>query len=117
LNLTCDSQTLKKIPLEKADDYFNQLKQKGTTLVNLELAWETIEYEGQGIYNEAYLAYLRKIILAAQKEGISVSINFCRNIPAWAKETDSETMQNHFAAACQHAQRRLKNCTNLTVVR
>jgi beta-galactosidase GanA len=97
-------------PLEEAEDQFRKLKKEGENSFKLTVPWEAIEHEGEGIYDEAYLAYLRKILLTADKEGISVFIEpqVLQNIPAWALE--NENKQEHYIAAFKHAQRRLKNC-------
>ncbi|MCL2758846.1 MAG: hypothetical protein FWD22_01385 [Treponema sp.] len=86
-------------------------------MMNLNLTWESTESEGSGIYNEAYLADIRKQLLAAEKDGIQVSINFINTAPAWTKnkQLDEETLKDHYSAALKHAQRRLKNCKAITV--
>jgi len=109
LNLICDSKLPANIPAEEAGSYFKQLKQDGTDFLYLDLPWEEIEHESSGFYNEAYLAYLRKIILAADKEGICVSVNFRCIVPVWAK-TAVNNFSDCYTAAFLHAQRRLKNC-------
>ena len=76
-------------------------------MINLDLPWDIIENEGPGIYNEAYLADLRKKVLAAEKEGNLVKINFNYAKPAWAKDTKVE-IDTYFDAAFNHAKRRLK---------
>ena len=97
-------------PLEEAEDRFRELKKEGTTSFKLTIPWAAIEHEGAGIYDEAYLAYLRKILIAADKEGISVFIEpsqDSQSIPAWAAKDENK---DHYIAAYKHAQRRLKNC-------
>jgi hypothetical protein len=83
-------------PLEEAEGHFRRLKKAGMTFLRLIVTWEAIEHEGQGIYDEAYLAYLRKILIAADKEGISVFIDPHQDVwsrwtggdgaPAWTME-------------------------------
>jgi hypothetical protein len=41
-------------------------------LVRFVITWEALEHEGPGIYDEEYLAYLRKVLIIAEKKGISV---------------------------------------------
>jgi hypothetical protein len=59
-------------PLEEAETHFERLKSWGFTFIRLVLTWESLEHEGPGIYDESYLAYLRKLLMAAEKAGISV---------------------------------------------
>jgi hypothetical protein len=83
-------------PLDTAPDHFKRLKNSGMTFLRLLVTWEAIEHEGHGVYDEAYLAYLRKIILAAENEGITVFIDPHQDVwsrwtggdgaPAWTME-------------------------------
>jgi len=83
-------------PLEEAESHFKRLKNAGLTFLRLIVTWEAIEHEGPGIYDEAYLAYLRKILLIAENEGISVFIDPHQDVwsrwtggdgaPAWTME-------------------------------
>jgi hypothetical protein len=83
-------------PLEEAESHFQRLKKAGMTFLRFIVTWEAIEHEGPGIYDEAYLAYLRKILLAAEKEGINVFIDPHQDVwsrwtggdgaPAWTME-------------------------------
>jgi hypothetical protein len=59
---------------EKADACFEGLRSRGLTFILMPVPWNALEQEGPGIYDEAYLAYLRKILLSAEKRGISVFI-------------------------------------------
>ncbi|MCL2440726.1 MAG: hypothetical protein FWD14_03215 [Treponema sp.] len=78
---------------------------------SLNLSWDSIEHEGPGVFDEAYLAAKRKELITAEKEGVSVSINFIRSEPSWVRECQlDKPMEDFYAAALQHAQRRLKNC-------
>jgi len=117
----------KPFPLEEAEDHFRKLKETGENSFKLAVHWEAIEHEGPGIYDEAYLAYLRKILITAEKEGISVyiephhydaaamcSLFFAEKSYAPDLQIESENiqdwLQSHYIAAFKHAQRRLKNC-------
>ncbi|MDR1837530.1 MAG: cellulase family glycosylhydrolase [Treponema sp.] len=83
-------------PLEEAQGHFKRLKNAGMTFLRLIVTWEAIEHEGPGIYDEEYLAYLRKILLEAGKEGICVFIDPHQDVwsrwtggdgaPAWTME-------------------------------
>jgi len=83
-------------PLEEAESHLQRLKKAGMTFLRFIVTWEAIEHEGPGIYDEAYLAYLRKILLLAEKEGISIFIDPHQDVwsrwtggdgaPAWTME-------------------------------
>ena len=62
-------------PLEEADERFAELAGWGFTFNRLVVCWEALEHDGPGIYDEAYLAYLRKLLLCAEKRGVSVFID------------------------------------------
>ncbi|AEF81891.1 glycoside hydrolase family 5 protein [Leadbettera azotonutricia] len=59
-------------PLEEAEERFDQLRSWGFTFIRFVLTWESLEHAGPGIYDESYLAYLRKLLIIAEKKGISV---------------------------------------------
>ncbi|MDR1507486.1 MAG: cellulase family glycosylhydrolase [Treponema sp.] len=65
----------KPFPLEEADLRFAELAAWGLTFNRLVVPWEALEHDGPGIYDEAYLAYLRKLLLCAEKHGVSVFID------------------------------------------
>jgi len=83
-------------PIEEAETHFRRLKKAGMTFLRFLVTWEAVEHEGPGIYDEAYLAYLRKILQAAEKEGIRVFIDPHQDVwsrwtggdgaPAWTME-------------------------------
>jgi hypothetical protein len=84
-------------PLEEAETHFERLSRAGLTFLRLIITWEALEHAGPGIYDEAYLAYLRKILLIAGEKGISVFIDPHQDVwsrwtggdgaPAWTLET------------------------------
>ncbi|MDR0444196.1 MAG: cellulase family glycosylhydrolase [Treponema sp.] len=90
------SFTGRPFPLEDAESHLKRLKKAGMTFLRLVVTWEAIEHEGPGIYDEEYLAYLRKILLIAESEGISVFIDPHQDVwsrwtggdgaPAWTME-------------------------------
>jgi hypothetical protein len=98
-------------PVEEAEAHFDRLKQWGFTFIRFILTWEALEHEGPGIYDEAYLAYLRKIFLAAEEKGISVFLDPHQDVwsrwtggdgaPAWTLEKlgmDTERLDTAGAA-------------------
>ncbi|MDR3161968.1 MAG: cellulase family glycosylhydrolase [Spirochaetaceae bacterium] len=106
-------------PEEAAEDHFERLRCWGFTFIRLILTWEALEHEGPGIYDEAYLAYLRKILLAAEKKGIAVFIDPHQDVwsrwtggdgaPAWTLEMlgfDLEKLDAVGAAVTEQNHRR-----------
>jgi len=75
-------------PVEEAQSHFRRLKNAGMTFLRLIVTWEAIEHDGPGIYDEAYLAYLRKILQTAEKEGISVFIDPHQDV--WSRWTGGD---------------------------
>jgi len=75
-------------PIEEAESRFERLKRAGMTFLRLIVTWEAIEHEGPGIYDEEYLAYLRKILLAAESIGISVFIDPHQDV--WSRWTGGD---------------------------
>jgi hypothetical protein len=83
-------------PLEEAELHFERLVNWGFTFLRFIITWEALEHEGPGIYDEEYLAYLRKILNIAYEKGISVFIDPHQDVwsrwtggdgaPAWTME-------------------------------
>jgi hypothetical protein len=82
------SFTGRPFPLEEADAHFERLAAAGFTFLRLVITWEALEHQGPGIYDEAYLAYLRKILRAAEKWGISVFIDPHQDV--WSRWTGGD---------------------------
>jgi len=78
----------KPFPAEEAQIHFKRLKNAGMNFLRLIVTWEAIEHDGPGIYDEAYLAYLRKILQAADKESISVFIDPHQDV--WSRWTGGD---------------------------
>ncbi|GHU16651.1 glycosyl hydrolase family 35 [Spirochaetia bacterium] len=75
-------------PLEEADAHFDRLVDWGFTFIRLVITWEALEHAGPGIYDEAYLAYLRKLLLIAEKKGITVYMDPHQD--AWSRWTGGD---------------------------
>jgi hypothetical protein len=75
-------------PPEEAEAHFDRLRRWGFTLVRLIITWEALEHAGPGIYDEAYLAYLRKICLVAEAKGISLFIDPHQDV--WSRWTGGD---------------------------
>jgi hypothetical protein len=75
-------------PLEEADSHFQRLTRAGMTFLRLTVTWEALEHAGPGQYDEAYLAYLRKILICAEKWGVSVFIDPHQDV--WSRWTGGD---------------------------
>jgi hypothetical protein len=75
-------------PLEEAENHFERLGRAGFTFLRLVVTWEALEHSGPGIYDEAYLAYLRKILIIAGEKGISVFIGPHQDV--WSRWTGGD---------------------------
>ena len=75
-------------PQEEADQHFERLKNWGFTFIRLVITWEALEHSGPGEYDESYLAYLRQILLAAEKRGISVYMDPHQDV--WSRFTGGD---------------------------
>jgi hypothetical protein len=75
-------------PLEDAEAHFERLARAGFTFLRLIVTWEALEHAGPGLYDEAYLAYLRKILLIAEQKGVSVFIDPHQDV--WSRWTGGD---------------------------
>jgi hypothetical protein len=75
-------------PLEEADAHFERLARWGFTFLRLIVTWEALEHAGPGIYDEAYLAYLRKLLIIAGAKGIGVFIDPHQDV--WSRWTGGD---------------------------
>jgi hypothetical protein len=113
-------------PPEEAEGRFQRLKGRGVSFIRLVIAWEALEHPGPGIYDESYLAYLRKILVSAAQTGIFVFIDPVQNrwsrwisgeeAPSWVPEQrdrGQEWLQERYFDCMRHCFRRLKNCEAL----
>ncbi|HCC36804.1 MAG TPA: cytoplasm protein [Treponema sp.] len=75
-------------PLEEAESHFERLSRAGFTFLRLVITWEALEHAGPGVYDEAYLAYLRKILLIAEQKGVSVFIDPHQDV--WSRWTGGD---------------------------
>jgi len=75
-------------PLDEAESHFERLKRAGMTFLRFIVTWEALEHAGPGEYDEAFLAYLRKILLIAGEKGISVFIDPHQDV--WSRWTGGD---------------------------
>ena len=78
----------KPFPLEDAEERFAELKRWGLRFNRLVVPWEALEHQGPGVYDEAYLAYLRKLLLVAEKYGIALWIDPHQDV--WSRVTGGD---------------------------
>mgnify|MGYP005848917229 CR=1 FL=1 len=62
-------------PLAEADEHFSRLRRWGLTFIRFLVTWEAIEHAGPGIYDEAYLDYLRAVVQKAGEHGLTLFID------------------------------------------
>ena len=62
-------------PLKKAEEHFARLRAWGYTFVRFQVTWEAIEHAGPGMYDEAYLDYVRAVLEKAAEYDINVFID------------------------------------------
>ncbi len=72
-------------PLAEADEHFSRLKRWGLTFFRFLVPWEAIEHAGPGIYDEAYLDYLYKVVEKAGQHGLLLYIETRQDI--WSRFT------------------------------
>jgi hypothetical protein len=99
-------------PPEDAPACFAQIKGEGVDFIRYVLPWTALEGAEPGVYHEEYLAYLRKIFLAADAGGLSVLIDSAGENPADIPQNPEE--EDRFLETLRHAYRRLKNCKAVT---
>ncbi|TCD69457.1 hypothetical protein EIP91_007583 [Steccherinum ochraceum] len=82
--------------LEDAPMHLARLRRWGLTFVRFLVTWEAVEHEGPGLYDQAYLDYLRAIISMLPAYGISAFVALHQDVwsrysggsgaPAWTLE-------------------------------
>ena len=61
--------------LGEADAHFARLKAWGCSFLRFQVTWEAIEHAGPGLYDQAYLDYVRAVLQRAAAHGIDVFID------------------------------------------
>ncbi|MFP3041297.1 cellulase family glycosylhydrolase [Treponema primitia] len=75
-------------PLAEAEAHLERLRSWGFSLIRFIITWEALEHAGPGIYDESYLAYLRKILNLAGEKGISVFMDPHQDV--WSRWTGGD---------------------------
>lgn len=78
----------KPFPLEEADEHLDRLQSWGFNFVRFVITWEAIEHAGPGIYDESYLAYLRKILKKMEERNIAVYMDPHQDV--WSRWTGGD---------------------------
>ncbi len=91
-------------PLEQADEHFTRLQAWGFNFLRFLVTWEAVEHAGPGIYDTAYLDYVRAIVEKAAEHGINVFIDPHQGVwsrfsggdgaPGWTFELVGMDMRN-----------------------
>ena len=92
-------------PLSEADEHFRRLKEWGFRFERFLVTWEAIEHEGPGLYDDAYLDYVRAVLEKAAAHGIEVFIDPHQDVwsrwtggdgaPAWSMELVGMDIRRH----------------------
>lgn len=75
-------------PLAEADEHFSRLAAWGFTFLRFLVTWEAIEHAGPGIYDEAYLDYVRAVVKKAAEHGIELFIDPHQDV--WSRFTGGD---------------------------
>jgi hypothetical protein len=75
-------------PLEEADEHFSRLKRWGMGFHRFLVAWEAVEHEGPGIYDEEYLDYVERLAAKAADHGLSFFVDPHQD--AWSRWTGGD---------------------------
>lgn len=75
-------------PLSEADEHFRRLRAWGMTFLRFLITWEAIEHAAPGDYDQAYLDYIRAIIIKAAEYGINVFIDPHQDV--WSRWTGGD---------------------------
>lgn len=75
-------------PAEEADEHFSRLASWGFLFLRFVVTWEAVEHAGPGVYDESYLAYVRKILKKAEEHGIAVFMDCHQDV--WSRWTGGD---------------------------
>ena len=74
--------------LETIDTHLRRLAGCGFTLLRLNVPWEALEPESEGVYDAAYIAYLLAVVRACARHGMWVVIDSHQD--AWSRWTGGD---------------------------
>ena len=99
--------SLEQVDPPNLESIWEQFAAQGMSAIQFLLPWERVEHEGPGVYDEAYLAALRKFLLAA---GLPVLI---QPVVGDLQALEDPATGERFLASLRHAYRRVKSCAAL----
>lgn len=70
-------------PLEEADEHLGRIAHWGFNVLRLLVTWEAVEHQGPGLYDVAYIEYIRQVCLRAQNFGLAIFIDFHQDV--WSR--------------------------------
>lgn len=105
--------------LEQADGHLERIRHWGFKLLRLVITWEAIEHSAAGVYDEAYLDYLQKLVARCHAHGLAVWIDPHQDVwsrftggsgaPVWTLEAagfDASALHDAGAALLHHEHER-----------
>ncbi|TDH68250.1 hypothetical protein CCR75_004767 [Bremia lactucae] len=75
-------------PLNEARGHFARLQRWGLTLLRLIVTWEAIEHGGPGVYDDAYLQYVKALVTIAADYGLSIYVDPHQDV--WSRWTGGD---------------------------
>ncbi len=73
---------------EEAEEHYNRLKKWGFNFLRFLVTWEAVEHSGIGVYDEAYLDYVVRMVAFAEKKGFYVFIDPHQDV--WSRFTGGD---------------------------
>lgn len=75
-------------PLDDIDEHLDRIAHWGANVLRLLTTWEAIEHAGPGLYDEAYLDYLREVARRAGERGLLVFLDPHHDV--WSRFTGGD---------------------------
>ena len=74
--------------LDAVDEHFGRIRDWGFNIVRLLITWEAVEHSGPGLYDEAYLDFLRQLVVKARDHSLMVFIDPHQDV--WSRFTGGD---------------------------
>jgi len=75
-------------PEAEADAHFSRLASIGCNLIRWCITWEAVEHEAPGVYDEDFLAFLRRLLIKAREYGMFVFLDPHQDV--WSRWTGGD---------------------------